>query len=392
MYCWLFGSPNTKDHTISDVTDYRIGNISWEPGPQSSQFYLVTVLRRKSGCELPLTECERRVVKQCQVKNIYLAAGRDYAIDVVPCANVRGAPLKGAVKHRVVECSTAPVPVINWGAASLAQLQTHFRGYTPNVADVADANVLMLSGVGQGKSTLLNAWISLLAGRDRQPAPAFETADTLTTVYRCYPARFWVQPGCAINFCDLWGWKPNEDRRVIETNFVHVLQGRLRINMSQPMGVLASGTYELIPDAEVTVNDKIHVVALVVTAAQADDVHYMKQFQWVRDLVAQCHVRFIVIVTKIDRIACNKHTNTVTYPFASRPELVYELGEGREVLQRVAQYTGVPPADVYPVVNLRGTDPNDAPVAQRVLLLRALAKLLSRADDWYTAHGHMQEE
>lgn len=176
--------------------------------------------------------------------------------------------------------SFAPIWVGCEQAAS--QLWKEARDFNPKQqgASLNKVNILLIGGVGAGKSSIVCSVDSLCKGRASDKAPHGQGTGSLTRELRKYSFRNSETNGpVSWQLWDTMGWGVNDYK---QKELEYILDGNLpdKCNLQQGITHKTPG-FKLEP----TLEDRVHCVCVVVPCQSASDRSYMQRLQELRNIV-----------------------------------------------------------------------------------------------------------
>ena len=168
------------------------------------------------------------------------------------------------------------------GEQAATQLWNEVRDFNPEQqgASLNKLNILLIGGVGAGKSSIVCSVDSLCKGRASDKAPHGQGTGSLTRELRKYSFRNTeTKSPVSWQLWDTMGWGVNDYK---QKELQYILDGNLpdKCNLQQDITHKTPG-FKLEP----TLEDSVHCVCFVVPCQSALDRSYMQRLQELRNIV-----------------------------------------------------------------------------------------------------------
>ena len=160
---------------------------------------------------------------------------------------------------------------------------------------VTNVNILLVGGVGSGKSSFISTIDGLFKGRPSRRAPNGAGTGSLTTALKQYAFRDKKGTQLSWKLWDSMGWE--DDLRLVAA-LPFILEGQLMDNcrLDQKLDTKSTDFKH-----KASLEDAVHCVLITMPCDSATDPAYLKTFRFVRDEARQrgeqaCIVGYIASV------------------------------------------------------------------------------------------------
>ncbi|XP_045157605.2 interferon-induced protein 44-like isoform X1 [Mercenaria mercenaria] len=284
---------------------------------------------------------------------------------------------------------------VNWNNIfeTLAELKEEVEKYEPlgdlltDEVQFPKVNILLLGGVGAGKSSVFNTFNSIFRGKIFNVARSGSAEHSLTTKFTRYPIMSTSRkPPMPLKFrvCDIRGLE--QDHLMTKENMRYILEGNIADKFPfDPSGNLSADMpgFNKYP----ALDEKIHCVALVQDATIVDAMQDLSpevtgNIKEMQTVMNGLEIPQVVILTKIDSI-CETTKNNIANAFYS-PKV-------EKCVANVSKVLGLPRNCIFPMKNYETEYQLDANID--VMGLLTLKGILNNCDaDLFVHYEEVKEK
>eukprot|EP00884_Botryococcus_braunii_P012107 jgi/Botrbrau1/20898/Bobra.0135s0029.1 len=233
---------------------------------------------------------------------------------------------------------------------------------TPADSGAEKVNILLMGGVGGGKSSFISSLDSIFEGRISRRAPAGQAAAE-GPLTRCLKKYHYTVKGKTIGFT-LWdtpGWTPSDYRDGVLNG---ILNGSIR-DRTDPRGPTKN---HVPPHA---LKDEVHVLAFVVPCDAVSDDDYIAKLVEIKEYARIRDMPVMVFLTKID-----EHEPGLLVDLAAtfNSQRIYDI------VQDLAFKAGLPRNSIVPIKNF--SMEFEPGLNASILVLRGIYEVLNSATDY----------
>jgi len=233
---------------------------------------------------------------------------------------------------------------------------------------VGEPNILVIGGMGAGKSSLINGAVRVLTGKKKNVVEARPSKEAVSCELSIQLLPDVLGVG-HFRLWDVWGWT---GRNYGPDVLVKLLNGELRNGYRFQDNPLTGPNVRAGPLPK---SEHVHAVIFVVPAQQATfGEYYAAMESW----IACCRVRKLdvfVVLTRVD---------SIDPQLASEPSLLWASEAVNEMRHQVAEKAELNPSEIFPLKNYH--DENKSVLAIDVNLAKIFLRALKSVEVSFGRH------